>query len=105
LFLIFSAPSAMLLIVMSRQNKLMVLLVFAAFVLALTGCMFDCTAGEDDCGADYATACLCLCQTPGLVPVCGVAILPAVDAEEFVPLPTNITLRLIVASIFQPPRA
>ena len=88
-----------------RRYKTVVMLVFVAFVFALVGCVFNCTADGNACHDGQATECLCLCQTPGLVPVCGVAILPVTDAMEFVPLPTNIKLRLIVASIFQPPRA
>ena len=87
-----------------RPHRLFVALVFAGFTLAVFGCFLSCAKGDDDCHHELPGQCLCVCQSLACLPSSTEA-LPAADVSEFVPLPSHVKLRLIVASIFQPPRA
>jgi len=87
-----------------RPHRLIVALVLASFVLAVFGCVISCTEGDEDCHHELPGTMSLSLPIPrtDTYDRRGVA---AVGSSEFVPLPTRINQRLIVASIFQPPRA
>jgi hypothetical protein len=86
-----------------RPQRWFVALVLASFLLGVFACFITCAEGDDDCQHSLPSQCLCVCQSPALVPMLPIAV-PVPDVGEFVPLPAHVKLRLIVASIFQPPR-
>ena len=79
------------------------MLVLMVFVFALGGCVLACADDDRVCAGDDSTQCSCPCQMPVLVSL-GDIVVPDLDVRKFVPAPIRLKLRLIVSSIFQPPR-
>lgn len=91
--------------VLSKKTNLFAVMMFAMFALALVSCVAACANCEVSCCEDeQATECICLCQTPAVVPNCGVAVPTVSSVEVFLPVVTTVKSREVVASIFNPPK-
>lgn len=91
---------------MSRSlDKPLVTVVLTVFVLALASCLSACYADDVACVDDHSCECLCVCQTLAPSPELSIADQPLLKIEGVVAVPVPLKLRLIAASIFNPPKA
>jgi hypothetical protein len=83
----------------------MIMLVLAVFVVALASCVLACYSADGDCADDHSSQCVCVCQELVASPDMATATQPVLNPEELVAGSAPLKLRLIAASIFNPPKA